>query len=529
MLDAPPKRQAAPLALRVAFLGDASREWLGGWVEAVEPEALDRGGDDGTEPAVDAVVVDPDPAGMNADQARRLVQAARAAGAPVIALPGGGGAAAQVDLADLTLGPAPSANGGPGATLAVRPVDPRAINPLGFRQADVGGLGCVTFLTAPDLSPARAMLSQAAAHEPVLCFAPHEVSTAGMPHGVLKATLPEEGPEVLYATLKERLGALDHPSLHASEADRAAQLVRLCASGVPVAAAEISDALAAMLGAELAGAISEVTVSDLLDLDRRERVSIAQRRAALRDHSLDARWRALCAATGIALPARPKVSVIFSTRRQEWLWFGLAQVQRQNYEPRELVVCLHGDDFSDDVEERLRAEVEGPLEVVHVASELTLGDALNQGVEAASGELVTKMDDDDYYSVDHLWDLVLASEYSGADLVGKAAEFVYLEEIDVTIRQLTRDVETRLAGGGMMFRREPLRAIGGWPSLSRAEDLAIVRRFEENGRAIHRTHPHGYILNRHGRDHTWRPYVDYFLFRSGRQWRGLRFDQTGIR
>jgi hypothetical protein len=138
------------------------------------------------------------------------------------------------------------------------------------------------------------------------------------------------------------------------------------------------------------------------------------------------------------------------------------------------------------------------------------------------------MDDDDYYSVDHLWDLVLASEYSGADLVGKAAEFVYLEDIDVLIRQLTRDVETRLAGGGMMFRREPLREVGGWPSLSRAEDLAIVRRFEENGRAIHRTHPHGYILNRHGRDHTWRPYVDYFLFRSGRQWRGLRLDQAGI-
>jgi GT2 family glycosyltransferase len=222
------------------------------------------------------------------------------------------------------------------------------------------------------------------------------------------------------------------------------------------------------------------------------------------------------------------VSVIFSTRRQQWLSFGLAQVARQNYQPRELVVCLHGEEFSPDVEERLRAEVEGPLRIVHVAGELTLGDALNAGVEVASGAYVTKMDDDDYYSTDHLDDLVLALQYSGAELCGKAAEFVYLEEIDVTVRQLTRDVETRLAGGGMMFRRDVLRELGGWPSLSRAEDLAIVRRFEENGRRIHRTSPHGYILNRHGRDHTWRPYVDYFLFRSGRQWRGLRFDQTGI-
>ena len=65
------------------------------------------------------------------------------------------------------------------------------------------------------------------------------------------------------------------------------------------------------------------------------------------------------------------------------------------------------------------------------------------------------MDDDDYYSIEHLWDLVLALEYSGADLVGKAAEFVYLEEIDVTLRQISQDVDTRMAGGGMMARQGP--------------------------------------------------------------------------
>ncbi|HEV2074719.1 MAG TPA: glycosyltransferase, partial [Thermoleophilaceae bacterium] len=194
-------------------------------------------------------------------------------------------------------------------------------------------------------------------------------------------------------------------------------------------------------------------------------------------------------------------------------------------------VLLHGDDFAEGVEERIErrlAEAPGSVRILRVDSELTLGEVLNQGVEAALGTYVTKMDDDDYYSVDHLWDLVLAIEYAGADLAGKAAEFVYLEEIDVTIRQLTKDVETRLAGGGMMMRRDSLRDAGGWPSLTRGEDLAIVRRFVGQERTVHRTAPHGYILNRHGRDHTWRPYVDYFLFRSGRQWRGLRFDQTGF-
>jgi len=166
--------------------------------------------------------------------------------------------------------------------------------------------------------------------------------------------------------------------------------------------------------------------------------------------------------------------------------------------------------------------------VIRVDGELTLGDALNAGVEAANGALVTKMDDDDYYSTDHLWDLVLALEYSGADLVGKAAEFVYLEEIDVTLRQISQDVDTRMAGGGMMAVKGPLQAVGGWPQRSRGEDLHLIRRFTGAGRPIRRIPPHGYILNRHGVDHTWRPQVDYFLFRSDRQWRGLGFDVTAI-
>jgi GT2 family glycosyltransferase len=225
------------------------------------------------------------------------------------------------------------------------------------------------------------------------------------------------------------------------------------------------------------------------------------------------------------------VSVILSTRREEWLEHALSQVARQNYEPRELVVCLHGEGFSDGIEDWLRREWQGRLVIVRPAAELVLGDALNAGVEAATGEYVTKMDDDDPYSVDHLWDLVLALEYADADLVGKAAEFVYLEEIDLTIRRFMGDTETpsrRLAGGGMMARRDSLRAIGGWPSRGRGEDTALVRRFDEADQRIHRTHGFGYILNRHGRDHTWRPYVDYFLVQSEFEWRGLRYDKAGI-
>ena len=96
------------------------------------------------------------------------------------------------------------------------------------------------------------------------------------------------------------------------------------------------------------------------------------------------------------------------------------------------------------------------------------------------------------------------------------------------MRQISHDVDTRMAGGGMMAVKGPLQEIGGWPQRSRAEDLYLIRRFTGAGRANWRIPPHGYILNRHGVDHTWRPQVDYFLFRSERQWRGLGFAVIAI-
>jgi glycosyltransferase involved in cell wall biosynthesis len=199
--------------------------------------------------------------------------------------------------------------------------------------------------------------------------------------------------------------------------------------------------------------------------------------------------------------------------------------------PRELVVCLHGDEFSDDVSDRIRAQVRGQVKIVRVADELTLGEALNAGVAVSEGDLVTKMDDDDYYTVDHLWDLILALEYSGADLVGKGAEFVYVSTVDLTIRRFVGGGETdhpRRGGGGMMARREPLTAVGGWPARNRGEDGWLVKNFKSAGRRVHRTHGFGYILNRHMRGHTWNTYADYFLVQSHREWRGLRFDVTAI-
>jgi len=511
----------APLPLRVAFLGARARELLGPGVEPVSP-------DSGATSAqtLDALVLGSD-AQLPREELEWAAGAARAAGAAVI---GFGESAAASGLVDVVAGAARDDRVVPVAATPP-PVDIRAFNPLRFSARGVAGFLAAVRPGAPPSGVATALptLAEAARQEPVSLRAPPEVrAELEYPSGVAPGTALDADPPDLLEILHKRLGVIDHPSLHPSEWERAGWIAKLCAAGVPVVCAEISPGLRELLGQELASLLEEVGPRDLADLDRRERLSVALRRLALQEHSIDACWRRICGSAGIAVPARPLVSVIMPTRREEWLEHGLSQIARQTYEPRELILSLHGDAFSPDIEERLRAQIAGPVKFVRVDGDLTLGDALNAGVEVAEGALVTKMDDDDYYNVDHLWDLALACEYSGADLVGKAAEFVYLEQIDVTVRQISHDVDTRLAGGGLMALRESLVAVGGWPQRTRGEDLALIRRVAGEGRKIHRIPPLGYILNRHGRDHTWGPRVDYFLFRSQHQWRGLRFDVTAI-
>lgn len=112
----------------------------------------------------------------------------------------------------------------------------------------------------------------------------------------------------------------------------------------------------------------------------------------------------------------------------------------------------------------------GPIERLPPDVEARRGTLSRYTAQAApnpsfTGTLLTKMDDD-VYEVDHLWDLVLAREYSGVQLVGKRLEFVYLAASDRTLRWFNGGGEryqtSALAGGTLLIARDGLDRCGGW-------------------------------------------------------------------
>ncbi len=301
----------------------------------------------------------------------------------------------------------------------------------------------------------------------------------------------------------------DVQAFHSDAVTRAGDLARLAAAGVVVHVADADPRLPALLGGDLHRLMTADVAA--LDVGARELRSIRMRRAALRNHSSWAR-----ATTNL-----PPVSVLLATRRPALLSQALAAVARQSYPRLELVLALHGNDRAFPAVQRRVAELPLPGTVVRVPGSASLGAVLNAAVAAAGGELLTKMDDDDRYGADHVWDLVLARAYSRAELVGKGAEFVYLAASHRTVCDAAswrpEAYGSRgLAGGTLLISRRDLERIGGWREARRGVDQALIGDVLRAGGGVYRTHGTGFALVRHGDRHTWRVGDGWFLARADR-------------
>lgn len=325
---------------------------------------------------------------------------------------------------------------------------------------------------------------------------------------------------------------VDTAAYHDDTLSRAGTLAVLAAVGAVVHIVDNSADLYHRLGPELYGLMIDDRILSA-DQHQREAFSVAMRRGALRDHSLRARVRQLLAPTGLCGPPLPVVTILLATRRPDRVTAAIDAAARQTYPRFELMLALHGDGFDRDEIDRRLHDLDHPARVVEAPEHLPLGAVLNAAAGEASGSLLTKFDDDDLYGPEHLWDLVLAHEYSRAPLVGKGAEFVYLEGSDVTLHRFRgggeRYITTQaIAGGALMITRHCFDAVLGWRPIPRSVDQALIADVVSGGRRAYRTHGMGYVLVRHGEGHTWQAEDDYFLAQAHETRSGCDLAFAGI-
>ncbi|AWS41079.1 glycosyltransferase family 2 protein [Streptosporangium sp. 'caverna'] len=290
----------------------------------------------------------------------------------------------------------------------------------------------------------------------------------------------------------------------------------LAAAGVPLHAADTP----AWVEPELAGLLAAWTPEEgdggrrsVTDL-RREEHSVRLRRHGLRSRAAE---------PAVALP---KVSVVMSSMRPYLLASALDQIARQRRVEVEVLLGLHGVPAEHEAVRRAVREFGLPITVVEAGAEIPFGEVLNRAASRASGDHITKWDDDDWYGPEHLADLLLARSHTGADIVGTTAEFFYLEPLNATIRRTDYTSEIwseHVAGGTILLDLARFQELGGFPALRGGVDAAFLKAAHAAEARIYRTHGLGYMLRRSvSTEHTWQLSLAHFLRVASNQWRGFR-------
>lgn len=239
----------------------------------------------------------------------------------------------------------------------------------------------------------------------------------------------------------------------------------------------------------------------------RERMVHRAQRRIWENHTYHHRALTIVDKLGLELETdeTPLVSVVCSTNRDTRLEHLLTQVAQQQYPHVQLITLGHGIDFDASVSDR--AEALGiDLKLLSAPAENTLGECLNQLVDAADGEVIAKFDDDDYYRPNYLRDQVLALHWSGADLVGKASIYFYLTDSNLIVRrwpQKEHKWANFVAGATFVGWRNTFLETR-FQELGVGEDSQFLKDLEQNGKIVYSTDRFNYMAVRNGvGSHTW--------------------------
>lgn len=276
-------------------------------------------------------------------------------------------------------------------------------------------------------------------------------------------------------------------------------IIEFGSAGAPLWAEMLPPEVVDLVGIDVASALRRN-----VEEDDPERAAVRVRRAVLSRHSPSAVHARVASLAGI--DAHLRVAVVMATMRPAMLDEALARIGAQDRTSLDVVVGCHGFAPPDG---EMRLANGASTRFIAVDASAPLGTVLDLLVRRTDADVIVKWDDDDLYDPHHVSDLVHALECSRADIVGKAAEFLWLEGRGVTLRRHRRGSERDsafLAGSSLAFPAAVVRdSPGGWPAVARGADTALIRDVLGRGGRAYRLHGLGHVAVRRagGEGHTW--------------------------
>jgi len=226
----------------------------------------------------------------------------------------------------------------------------------------------------------------------------------------------------------------------------------------------------------------------------------------------------------------PSVSVVIATVRPNDLENILKQMLKQSLPKFEILLGLHNIDLNSNHKALITKLKARKVSVSNIkfAKSATLGEILSTLCEKSTGEYISKIDDDDYYGPEHLRDLLDTALDTGAEVVGRAMNYVYLEPLSLSVRRFSPNgiqaVELWsdwVCGGTILVKRADAKAAGWFGSGTTAVDKYLLSHVSANGGKIYRTFGAGYIYRRSFTAHTYVTNYSKYLNNANEQRVGI--------
>ena len=242
--------------------------------------------------------------------------------------------------------------------------------------------------------------------------------------------------------------------------------------------------------------------------------------------------RNFAALTGKDEAFREAVTAICCSKRPHFLEHIATQLSQQHHENLHVIYVAHGPGHD---LEKIRQAFSG-LESIEVLAlpdaNATLGEALNLALDHCQTDLVTKIDDDDFYGPDYIHSSIAAYKYNGHEgvgIVGCGSAYCFVEDRDLlTLRfppSFSNRKAVRVLGGTIFWSRKRLNNQKFQP-LPKAVDTAFFHDAAAQGVEIYSREPYDYVHVRYAQllAHTWKVTSDEFLSKTTPVFKGLRLD-----
>ncbi|KHD38485.1 glycosyl transferase [Clostridium acetobutylicum] len=204
---------------------------------------------------------------------------------------------------------------------------------------------------------------------------------------------------------------------------------------------------------------------------------------------------------------KPGVSIIVCTNKIKYIENIFSNYSRINYPIKEMIIILNKMNLNISKYKKV-AERFSNVRIIKKPENVTLGKCLNYGVDISKYNYIFKMDDDDYYGENYIYDEITSLIYTNSDIVGKASFFVYYEgygRLEIMYPEGNEKYIPNVAGSTLLIKKSVFNKVR-FRNISLAEDACFIEDCCKQGIKIYSCNRFNYVYFKHRslNDHTWK-------------------------